>query len=69
VTASIIAGIKENTSCPLIVGGGFNDAASVIAAWNAGADLVVIGNAIEVQPNDLTWLPNPNGHSQATKLA
>jgi hypothetical protein len=41
----------------------------VIAAWNAGADLVVIGNAIEVQPNDLTWLPNPNGHSKATKLA
>ena len=68
VTASIMAGIRENTSCPLIVGGGFNDAASIRAAWNAGADLVVIGNAIEKQPNDLSWLPDPNDFSKASRL-
>ena len=68
VTASIIAGIKENTSCPLIVGGGFKDAASVTAAWSAGADVVVIGNAIEKQPNDLNWLPDPSGFSQASQM-
>jgi phosphoglycerol geranylgeranyltransferase len=68
VTASIMAGIRENTSCPLIVGGGFNDAASIQAAWNAGADLVVIGNAIEKQPNDLSWLPDPNAFSKASRL-
>jgi putative glycerol-1-phosphate prenyltransferase len=63
-----MAGIRENTSCPLIVGGGFNDAASIQAAWNAGADLVVIGNAIEKQPNDLSWLPDPNAFSKASRL-
>jgi len=68
MTASIIAGIKENTSCPLIVGGGFKDAASVTAAWSAGADVVVICNAIEKQPNDLNWLPDPSGFSQASQM-
>lgn len=67
VTASIIAGIRENTTCPLIVGGGFNDAASVEAAWNSGANLVVIGNAIEKQPNDLSWLPDPKNFSKASR--
>jgi putative glycerol-1-phosphate prenyltransferase len=68
VTASIIAAIKENTVCPLIVGGGFKDAASVLAAWNAGADVVVIGNAIEKQPGDLSWLPDPSGFSEASRI-
>jgi putative glycerol-1-phosphate prenyltransferase len=68
VTASIIASIKENTSCPLIVGGGLRDAASVIAAWNAGADVVVIGNALEKQTNNLSWLPDPSRFSKASRL-
>ena len=57
LTAS--ASIRNQTTCPLIVGGGLNDAPSIEAAWQAGADLVVIGSAIENKPEDLNWLPNP----------
>ena len=32
---------------------------SIEAAWQAGADLVVIGSIIENKPEDLNWLPNP----------
>lgn len=59
VPVAAIAGIREKTSCPIIVGGGIKDAASIRAAWHAGADLVVIGEAIEKQPHDLSWLPSP----------
>ena len=57
VPVSAIAAVREQTDCPLLVGGGIRDAAGVEAAWNAGADLVVIGQAIEERPQDLSWLP------------
>lgn len=59
VPLKAIASIRNHTTCPLIVGGGLNDAPSIEAAWQAGADLVVIGSAIENKPEDLNWLPNP----------
>ncbi len=59
VPLKTIASIRNQTTCPLIVGGGLNDAPSIEAAWQAGADLVVIGSAIENKPEDLNWLPNP----------
>ncbi|MDC0140245.1 geranylgeranylglyceryl/heptaprenylglyceryl phosphate synthase [Flavobacteriales bacterium] len=59
VPLKAIASIRNQTTCPLIVGGGLNDAPSIEAAWQAGADLVVIGSAIENKPEDLNWLPNP----------
>jgi phosphoglycerol geranylgeranyltransferase len=59
VPLKAIASIRNQTTCPLIVGGGLNDAPSIEAAWQAGADLVVIGSVIENKPEDLNWLPNP----------
>lgn len=47
VEAKMIEAVKQNVSIPLIVGGGIkneNDAANV---YKAGADIIVVGNAIE----------------------
>ncbi len=50
VTASVIRSVKKNISIPLIVGGGIRCKDSAAAAWKAGADLVVVGNALEKDP-------------------
>lgn len=47
----IIQGIKKYTSIPLIVGGGIRDAETALRQWEAGADIVVIGNALEKNPS------------------
>jgi phosphoglycerol geranylgeranyltransferase len=51
VSPEIISAVKSHTSCPLIVGGGINTAAKAKTAWQAGADVVVIGNGAEKNPN------------------
>lgn len=65
VPCSAIEAIRENTDVPIIVGGGIRDAAGIRAAWGAGADLVVVGTALEKQPMDMTWLPDPRAFSFA----
>ncbi len=47
VSKSMINKVSLNTSIPLIVGGGINSAEKAILACKAGADMVVVGNAIE----------------------
>jgi phosphoglycerol geranylgeranyltransferase len=47
VSASMIKEVKENISIPLIVGGGIRTREQAVTACNAGADLIVVGNAIE----------------------
>ncbi|UCS94493.1 geranylgeranylglyceryl/heptaprenylglyceryl phosphate synthase [Echinicola marina] len=54
VNKTIIAQVKEHTACPLIVGGGINSVEKAKNAWNAGADLIVLGNGIEKNPGLLT---------------
>lgn len=51
VSKEIISAVKSHTRCPLIVGGGINTAAKAKAAWKAGADIVVLGNGAEKNPN------------------
>jgi putative glycerol-1-phosphate prenyltransferase len=50
VSESMIADVSRAVSVPLIVGGGIRNAESVGAAYRAGADLVVVGNALEKDP-------------------
>ncbi len=50
VTNETIAAVAKAVSCPIIVGGGIQSASEALEKWNAGADLVVIGNAIEQNP-------------------
>jgi phosphoglycerol geranylgeranyltransferase len=43
----LIKDVRENTSIPLIVGGGIRNSNDAQALYRSGADLIVVGNAIE----------------------
>jgi tRNA(adenine34) deaminase len=53
VSPDIIKAVRENTSVTLIVGGGIRTPEAMNAAYNAGADIVVIGNHFEEHPEEL----------------
>lgn len=50
VPPKVIASVKKNISIPLIVGGGLRTAKDVKLAFDAGADIVVVGNVLEKNP-------------------
>ena len=50
VSADMIKATSNVIDCPLIVGGGITTASKVEENFNAGANIVVIGNAIENSP-------------------
>jgi phosphoglycerol geranylgeranyltransferase len=54
ISARMIAAVRKSVTSPLIVGGGINSAQKAIAALEAGADMIVIGNALEKDPDLLT---------------
>ena len=47
INDDIIARVKKTVSLPIVVGGGIRTGKQALTAWNAGADIVVIGNAVE----------------------
>lgn len=47
VSKTMIHKVSSNISVPLIVGGGINTPEKALAACRSGADIVVVGNAIE----------------------
>ncbi|MCW3113131.1 MAG: geranylgeranylglyceryl/heptaprenylglyceryl phosphate synthase [Segetibacter sp.] len=50
ITESMIAMVAANIEAPLIVGGGISDPEKAYLNCKAGADVIVIGNAIEKDP-------------------
>jgi putative glycerol-1-phosphate prenyltransferase len=50
VSEEIIRDVKANLSIPLVVGGGINSGEFAYNAYNAGASMIVVGNAIEKNP-------------------
>jgi putative glycerol-1-phosphate prenyltransferase len=54
ISARMIAAVRKSISIPLIVGGGINTARKAISALEGGADMIVIGNALEKDPDLLT---------------
>jgi len=50
ITESMIATVSANIEVPLIVGGGITDPEKAYLNCKAGADVIVIGNAIEKDP-------------------
>lgn len=54
ISARMIAAVRKSISIPLIVGGGINSARKAISALEGGADMIVIGNALEKDPDLLT---------------
>lgn len=53
VSAEIIKAVRARTNCTLIVGGGIRTPEAMNAAYDAGADIVVIGNHFEEHPETL----------------
>ena len=56
VSDQMICAVKEKVNAPLIVGGGIRSSEKAIENCNAGADLIVIGNCIEENPELLDEL-------------
>jgi len=53
VSAEMIQAVKRQISVPLIVGGGICTSEQLNAAFGAGADIIVVGNVLEKDPNML----------------
>ena len=51
ITPRMISTIRKTISVPLIVGGGINTSQKAFDALEAGADMIVIGNALEKDPD------------------
>jgi len=58
ISGSLIRAVSDQLSIPLIVGGGIDHSDKIRNAFNNGADLVVIGTAIEKMP-EMLELINP----------
>jgi putative glycerol-1-phosphate prenyltransferase len=54
VSSQVISTVKHALKLPIIVGGGLSTSQKVKSAFEAGADLVVLGNSIEKDPGFLS---------------
>jgi len=54
VPFELIKEVKKQVSIPIIVGGGIKDSKTLQETFNAGADIVVIGTALEKSPEILS---------------
>ena len=50
VPVNLIKAVRENVSVPMIVGGGIKNSKEVEDIFNAGADLIILGNGCEKNP-------------------
>lgn len=51
VSEEMLHAVNENAGVPLITGGGLRDAETVFLKARSGADVIVVGNAIEKDPS------------------
>jgi putative glycerol-1-phosphate prenyltransferase len=51
ISARMITTVRKSIQVPLIVGGGINTRQKAFTALEAGADMIVIGNALEKHPD------------------
>jgi phosphoglycerol geranylgeranyltransferase len=58
ISARMINTVRKNINIPLLVGGGINTPEKAQGALEAGADMIVIGNALEKDPELLTEISN-----------
>lgn len=50
VPTAVIKAVRQHIACPLWVGGGIDTIEKATQAWQAGADVLVVGNALEQNP-------------------
>ena len=58
ISSKMIETVKKQIDIPLIVGGGICNAEQAQAVWMAGADVVVVGNALEKDPSLIHEISN-----------
>jgi phosphoglycerol geranylgeranyltransferase len=58
ISSEMISEVRRQIEIPIIVGGGIRNKAGIVNAWNAGANVVVIGNVLEKNPSFLPELYN-----------
>jgi putative glycerol-1-phosphate prenyltransferase len=51
MSPEMIYAVSRSVKTPLIVGGGIRDKATALRILNAGADVIVVGNALERDPS------------------
>ncbi len=56
ISPRMISTVRKAVDIPLIVGGGINTPQKALAALQAGADMLVVGNALEKDPDLLTGI-------------
>ncbi|MDX9746924.1 MAG: geranylgeranylglyceryl/heptaprenylglyceryl phosphate synthase [Paludibacter sp.] len=68
VPAELISFVGERILSPLIVGGGITSLNDLSAAYDAGADIIVVGNAFEKNPARIiefvSWVDEYNKHHE-----
>lgn len=50
IPPEIISAVRENVAVPIAVGGGIKTRGEIAEAFNAGADLIILGNGCEKNP-------------------
>ncbi len=58
ISETMIKEVRKSISVPLIIGGGINSGKKAIANCKAGADIIVVGNAIEKNKSLITEIAN-----------
>lgn len=71
IAPEMISKVKSSIEVPLIVGGGISSPEKATVALKAGADMIVVGNAIEKEPSLLVEISDRvaeiNSYSSKTK--
>ena len=57
VPVNIVKAVRENISIPIAVGGGIKNKKEVEEIFNAGADLIILGNGCEKNPELTVLMP------------
>lgn len=50
VSPAMVQEVRAGVDLPMIIGGGIRDARTAAELWEAGADMLVVGNALEADP-------------------
>ena len=58
ISEKMIATVRQSVDTPLIIGGGINSGKKAAAKCEAGADVIVVGNAIEKDENLIEEIAN-----------
>lgn len=56
VRPEVVSSVRQSISIPIIVGGGIRSPETAEALFNSGADILVIGNAIESDPKNILYI-------------